>query len=108
MGKEDAATMTETLRLARDALVKMTDPQVSFTEAYEARKEALAAIDKELAKSVCPTCDGRGEIGGFVGSPGSGAEGYQTDRCPDCGGTDETNEQRAQALAKRLRGGPDV
>jgi hypothetical protein len=41
--------MTESLRLARDALVKMTDPQVSFAEADEAHKEALAAIDRELA-----------------------------------------------------------
>jgi hypothetical protein len=33
---------------------------------------------------ICSTCNGRGEIGGFVGSIGSGAESYQTDLCPDC------------------------
>ncbi len=32
----------------------------------------------------CQTCGGTGEVGGFVGSIGSGAEGYQTDPCPDC------------------------
>jgi len=32
------------------------------------------------APKKCGTCDGRGEIGGFVNAE----SGHQTDPCPDC------------------------
>jgi hypothetical protein len=35
----------------------------------------------------CRTCDGHGMIGGFVGSIGSGGEGYDVEPCPDCAPT---------------------
>lgn len=43
--------------------------------------------DAETTKRKCTMCEGRGDVSGFVGSIGSGAEGYQTDTCPDCNGT---------------------
>ncbi len=42
-----------------------------------AAQEVVAALS---APEVCSTCDGRGEIGGFVNTE----SGYQSDPCPDC------------------------
>ena len=41
-------------------------------------------LERRANPKSCQTCGGRGEIGGFVGSIGSGSEAYQTDSCPDC------------------------
>lgn len=48
-------------------------------------KSAAALRQAALApgNGACKTCDGRGEVGGFV----SADSGYQTDPCPKCGGT---------------------
>lgn len=37
-------------------------------------------IANHAVPRLCRTCNGRGEIGGFVGAE----SGYQTDPCPDC------------------------
>ncbi len=46
--------------------------------------EPPKAPDRVAGLMFCSMCGGRGEIGGFVGSIGSGCESYQTEPCPDC------------------------
>lgn len=40
----------------------------------------------EDRREVCATCDGRGEVGGWVGGVASidGGGGYESEPCPDC------------------------
>lgn len=55
------------------------------------------AAPEKFADPKCEMCDGRGEVGGFVGTPGSGCEGFETNRCPDCHGT---GRQRSEGKAE--------
>lgn len=75
-----------------DAFETAHDDHIAGEEyAAEARAEARAEAQQMNRSTICQTCDGTGEIGGFVGSIGSGAEGYQTDPCPDCQLSDKGN-----------------
>lgn len=49
------------------------------------------------AASLCETCNGRGEIGGFQGGA---APGYVTELCPDCAGA-QHERQEAPAIGLR-------
>lgn len=44
----------------------------------------LVVAPESIDAPVCETCGGRREVSHFVGSIGSGGEGYQVDPCPDC------------------------
>lgn len=48
----------------------------------------------------CRCCNGRGEIGGFVGSPDNG--GYQTDPCPECSTPDRSEVDRLSRRNEEL------
>lgn len=55
-------------------------------ECYQLSKDVIRAANVILAaippQPACGTCNGHGEIGGFVGGPENGS--YQMDPCPDC------------------------
>lgn len=71
----------QTAKDVRDAGNNRTLPtglgEVIAQIGFERAEEILSAW---LDAPVCGTCNGRGEIGGFV----SMDSGYQTDPCPDC------------------------
>jgi hypothetical protein len=48
-----------------------------------ALRQSLPAM--QTIVESCESCEGRGEVGGFVS--GSLCDGYQTSDCQDCGGT---------------------
>ena len=53
---------------------------------------AQATMALNIARGKCATCNGQGEIGGFVAG---GSPGYVTEECPDCAGAGHAKQQEA-------------
>ena len=81
--------LREALEAAREWIIRNTDGEndpddtVMYERGWWDRDtDLMNQIEAALAlgNGACKTCDGRGEVGGFV----SADSGYQTDPCPIC------------------------
>ena len=51
----------------------------------------------QVEATTCQQCNGHGMIGGFVGSIGSGGEGYDSETCPTCNGSGRSASSKTSA-----------
>lgn len=77
-----AAAKAESLRLNK--IVYLYSEHFSECPKYEdIEAECICGLDDALGP-ICPTCNGRGEVGGHSGQTAEQFE-YRTEPCPDCG-----------------------